>query len=75
MGYAKPDPRIYTAALDAIRTGPADALFIDDTPGHVEAARSLGMTGHLHTDTDVTLRRIDDFLHSSNEVGTCLGGK
>jgi putative hydrolase of the HAD superfamily len=29
VGYAKPDPRIYAAALS---TAPADALFIDDTP-------------------------------------------
>lgn len=61
-GYAKPDPRIYRAALQQLAAGPADALFIDDTPGHVAAAESLGMTGHLHTSTAGTITRIEEFL-------------
>lgn len=61
-GYAKPDPRIYTAALRGVQADPADALFIDDTPEHVDAARSLGMSGHLHTDTGHTLTRIAKFV-------------
>lgn len=31
-GCAKPDPRIYAIALRAAGAGPADALFVDDTP-------------------------------------------
>jgi putative hydrolase of the HAD superfamily len=61
-GYAKPDPRIYQAALRRLAATPGDALFIDDTPGHVTAAQSLGMTGHLHTSTVDTITRIEDFL-------------
>ncbi len=37
-GYAKPDVRIYQAALRKLAVAPSDALFIDDTPGHVTAA-------------------------------------
>jgi putative hydrolase of the HAD superfamily len=65
VGYAKPDPRIYTIALHSVRAAPADALFVDDTPGHVDAARSLGMTGHLHTRTAETLTRIEKFVDGS----------
>jgi putative hydrolase of the HAD superfamily len=79
-GYAKPDPRIYAAALHRLATEPADALFIDDTPGHVTAAVALGMTGHLHTSTIGTIARIEDFLQAGkgnlvrdpvNSLGVC----
>jgi putative hydrolase of the HAD superfamily len=62
IGYAKPDRRIYQAALRQLAATPGDALFIDDTPGHVATADSLGMTGHLHTGTTGTIARIEDFL-------------
>lgn len=61
-GYAKPDPRIYQVALERIAAAADDALFIDDTPGHVTAAQSLGMAGHLHTSTAATITLIEDFL-------------
>jgi putative hydrolase of the HAD superfamily len=64
VGYAKPDPRIYAAALQRVGARPAVTLFIDDTPGHVTTARSLGMTGHVHTSTRDTLGRIQEFLQS-----------
>jgi putative hydrolase of the HAD superfamily len=63
-GYVKPDPRIYQAALRRLGVTSGDALFIDDTPGHVTAAQSLGMTGHLHTSTAGTITRIEDFLYT-----------
>jgi putative hydrolase of the HAD superfamily len=62
IGYAKPDARIYTAALDRLAAEPGDALFIDDTPGHVTAAEALGLAGHLHTSTTSTITRIAGFL-------------
>jgi putative hydrolase of the HAD superfamily len=62
VGYAKPDPRIYTTALVRLAAGPPAALFIDDTPGHVAAAEALGLTGHVHTGAASTMARITDFL-------------
>lgn len=62
IGYAKPDARIYTAALQRLAASPGDALFIDDTPGHVTAAQALGLAGHLHTSSIGTITRIEDFL-------------
>jgi putative hydrolase of the HAD superfamily len=64
VGHAKPDPRIYAIALHRIGANPTQALFIDDTPGHVDAARSLGMTGHVHANTDETIDRINKFVLS-----------
>lgn len=64
VGHAKPDPRIYTIALDRINADPRRTLFIDDTPSHVKAAESLGMTGHHHTATADTINRIETFLQA-----------
>jgi putative hydrolase of the HAD superfamily len=69
VGYAKPDPRIYAIALHSVRADPADALFIDDTPEHVDAATSLGMTGHVHTHTGQTLTRIEKFVEHPPDRG------
>ena len=40
---AKPDPRIFRILLDRYQLDPATAVFIDDSPRNVEAARALGM--------------------------------
>ena len=70
IGHAKPDPRIYAAALQRLTADPGDALSIDDTPGHVTAAESLGMTGHVHTSTAGTIARIEDFLRAQPPAST-----
>lgn len=50
VGLAKPDPAIFHAALDRLGVAAADAVFVDDLIGHVEAARGLGFTGvHFQT--------------------------
>lgn len=46
VGAAKPDPAIFRAALAAAGAAVTEALFVDDTLGHVEAARRLGIAGH-----------------------------
>ncbi|MFD9907283.1 HAD-IA family hydrolase [Streptomyces sp. NPDC059063] len=62
VGCAKPDARIFELALRGVGADPAQALFIDDTPGHVDAARALGLAGHVHTRAKDTLTRIEEFL-------------
>jgi putative hydrolase of the HAD superfamily len=43
-GFAKPDPRIFVAALDALRVAPLDALYIGDRERDcVAAARAAGL--------------------------------
>ncbi|HMA37305.1 MAG TPA: HAD family hydrolase [Chloroflexia bacterium] len=47
VGYEKPQPGIFDLALQAVRLPPAATCFVDDVPGHVEAATSLGIQGFL----------------------------
>jgi putative hydrolase of the HAD superfamily len=44
-GVEKPDPEIYRRALARLSVAPAEAVFVDDMPVNVEAARALGMLG------------------------------
>ena len=45
MGRRKPDPRIYWRVLRAVKLRPEEAVFIDDMPRFVRAARRVGMKG------------------------------
>ncbi|MFF4392718.1 HAD family hydrolase [Streptomyces sp. NPDC001552] len=51
-GVAKPDHRVFEAAAGAVGVELRRCLFIDDTPGHVAAARAAGLTGihYRHVD-------------------------
>jgi 2-haloacid dehalogenase len=51
-GAAKPDPRIFQILLGRYRLEPAATVFIDDSPGNVDAARDLGMIGLRYTSAD-----------------------
>ena len=47
-GVRKPDPTIFRTALDRLGVDdPTRAIFLDDFPGNVDAARALGMHGIL----------------------------
>lgn len=52
VGFAKPDPSIYFAALNTAEATPEQALFIDDNAGHVAAAMRLGIAGHTYVGAD-----------------------
>jgi putative hydrolase of the HAD superfamily len=43
IGFKKPAPEIFRKAIEWASVEPRRILFIDDTPGHVEAAVSLGL--------------------------------
>lgn len=45
VGCKKPDVRIFQKAIEWASVEPGRILFIDDTPGHVETAISLGIRG------------------------------
>jgi putative hydrolase of the HAD superfamily len=47
LGFAKPDARVFAAAAATAGVPASRCLFVDDTEGHVVAARASGMTG-LH---------------------------
>jgi putative hydrolase of the HAD superfamily len=42
---AKPDPAIYRHTLEKLEVAPQEALFIDDLPHNIAAARALGIDG------------------------------
>jgi putative hydrolase of the HAD superfamily len=44
LGAAKPDPVVFTRALDLTGCAPAEAVFIDDKAANVAAAQELGIT-------------------------------
>ena len=51
VGMRKPDPRIYLHTLEQLGgLEPSRAVFLDDYPGNVEAARRLGMHGVVVAD-------------------------
>lgn len=50
IGRIKPDPAIYHATLDSLEVRASEAVFIDDTTGHVSAAQSLGIHGIVFVD-------------------------
>jgi epoxide hydrolase-like predicted phosphatase len=63
-GVTKPDPAAFALTLERLGIAPEEAVFIDDTPGHVEAARALGLYG-IHFTTDEALAdQLDDLLAS-----------
>jgi epoxide hydrolase-like predicted phosphatase len=45
VGLVKPDPAIYQLTLDRLSIAAREAIFIDDTVGHVNAARAVGIHG------------------------------
>jgi putative hydrolase of the HAD superfamily len=60
IGVAKPDPRIFEMALDALAVPAAHAIHVGDTPGaDVDGARAAGVRPVLidpydfHSDLDV----------------------
>jgi epoxide hydrolase-like predicted phosphatase len=46
-GIAKPDPTAFELTLERLGVKPDEAVFVDDTREHVEAAQELGLQGIL----------------------------
>jgi putative hydrolase of the HAD superfamily len=49
IGYAKPEPEIYTHAIAGLETPPEQILFLDDRLENIEAARAAGLETLLYT--------------------------
>ncbi|AGB84703.1 Phosphatase yihX [Serratia rubidaea] len=52
LGLRKPEPAIYQRVLEAENTPAEQAVFFDDHPDNIAAARALGMTAVWVTDRD-----------------------
>src|SRR5690349_4493090 len=62
VGLAKPDPAIYRALLDRLGVQPADVVFVDDLPGHVEAAQAAGLHAVQFQTTDQALAALTAYF-------------
>jgi putative hydrolase of the HAD superfamily len=61
-GIMKPDPRAFARTLERLAVKPEEALFIDDTPEQVDAARVLGLRGVLFTTAERLEEDLTDLL-------------
>jgi glucose-1-phosphatase len=62
VGFAKPDPRIYQAALQNLEVKPEESVFIDDMPRNVDAARKIGMVAIHFKQPDQALVELKSLL-------------
>ena len=57
----KPDPVVFERVLAAYGRDASEAFFVDDMPGNVAGAASIGITAHLYQSPAGLLRAIEDF--------------
>ncbi len=65
VGLRKPDPEIFRLTCERLGVAPANAVFLDDTRGHVESARSVGLHGILVRDPWKALAELDAILEEA----------
>jgi HAD superfamily hydrolase (TIGR01509 family) len=63
-GVVKPGPAIFELTLARLGVAAGEAVFVDDTIGHVEAARALGLHGLHFTTAEALTRDLDRLLAS-----------
>jgi len=60
VGASKPNPLIYREALRGCKVSAQEAVFIDDVPAYVDAAKQLGMHGVVFTAPDQLIEDLAD---------------
>jgi putative hydrolase of the HAD superfamily len=61
-GVKKPDPAAFEITLEQLSVAPEEAVFVDDTAGHIKAARALGIHGILFTTAEALVTDLDALL-------------
>jgi putative hydrolase of the HAD superfamily len=61
-GVVKPDAMPFEVTLERLGVQPGEAVFIDDTREHVEAARKLGLQGILFTTAEELEKELGSLL-------------
>lgn len=64
VGVMKPDPMIYQIALEKTNSQPQEAVFIDDAPENVAAARALGIYALHFKAPQTTLQALGVLLNA-----------
>jgi putative hydrolase of the HAD superfamily len=67
-GKIKPDPAVYKQTLSRLGILAHEAVFIDDTMGHVNAARSLGIHGILFANAEQLRLELDYLLDPRKNI-------
>jgi putative hydrolase of the HAD superfamily len=66
VALRKPDEAIFRLTCERLGVAPEAAVFLDDSPGHVAAARRAGLAGIVVTGPEQALADLDALLESSN---------
>jgi HAD superfamily hydrolase (TIGR01509 family) len=61
-GVAKPDPVAFKVTLERLDVESEEAVFIDDTIGHVKAAQTLGLKGILFTTAEMVSQELKTLI-------------
>jgi len=67
VGLRKPDEAIFRLTCEGLGVTPGAAVFLDDSPGHVAAARRAGLAGIVVTGPDQALADLDALLETGVE--------
>jgi epoxide hydrolase-like predicted phosphatase len=62
VGLRKPDRAIFDLLLEQLRLSAEMCLFVDDYPGHLQAAAELGMNTLLHVTPERTISELEEAL-------------
>lgn len=69
VGLAKPDPAVFELTTRLLDVDPAEVVFLDDVPGHVEAARRAGWHAVVHVDTPTSVAALERLIADAD--GRC----
>jgi epoxide hydrolase-like predicted phosphatase len=58
-GVAKPDPRAFLLLCQRLDVQPDELVYLDDVPGHIEAARAVGIHGFVHVSTPDSIATVE----------------
>ena len=62
VGMRKPDTEIFELTAAKLGVAPEASVFVDDHPGHLQAAQELGMKTVLHREPAQTIAELEELL-------------
>ena len=65
VALRKPDPEIFELTASKLGVAAEACVFVDDHPGHLEAAKELGITTVLHREPTQTISELEALLGTS----------
>lgn len=74
IGICKPDPQAFEVTCASLGVRPEDCLFIDNVAVNIEAARKVGMQGHLFENNAQAIARIATHLGQRRRHRACGDG-